>query len=105
MCGGQRATLWSQFYPFTCMWVLGVEMSSPGLCGKYLYPLSHYATSFKISSVCVCVPVCMHVCMCVMASLWKQRITFRSQFTPFPLLWVPGIELRSQALEAGTLTH
>jgi hypothetical protein len=46
MCVGQGSTtLWSWFSPFTFMWVPGIELRSPSLCSKPLYPLSHLACS------------------------------------------------------------
>lgn len=33
-CRGQRETLWSQFYPSTFMWVLGIKLRSPGFSGN-----------------------------------------------------------------------
>lgn len=38
-CGGQRATLWSQFCLSTTMKVPGIELRSPGLHINRLYPL------------------------------------------------------------------
>lgn len=39
--GGQRTTLWTWFSPFIFMWVLGLEVRWPGVCGKHFSPLSH----------------------------------------------------------------
>jgi hypothetical protein len=39
-CGDQRISLGSQFSPFI-IWVPGIKLTSSGLAGTCLYPLSH----------------------------------------------------------------
>ena len=34
VCGGQRTTLWSQFFPSNFVWVLGFELRSSGLAAS-----------------------------------------------------------------------
>lgn len=43
-CGGQRETLGSSFSPFN-MWVLGLELGSPGLVGSSSTQWAHLAGS------------------------------------------------------------
>ena len=37
-------TPWTQSFPSTFPWVLGIELGPPGLLSKHLHPLSHLAS-------------------------------------------------------------
>lgn len=44
MCWGQVTTPWSQSFPSTFPWVLGIELGPPRLLSKHLHPLGHLAS-------------------------------------------------------------
>ena len=48
-CRNQKTVLWSQVSPSIFMWVLGIELRSPGLWGRLSHLLSHLA--------------CPHICL------------------------------------------
>lgn len=45
-CGGQRTNLWICFFLHIFLWILGMKLKLPGLCGKCLFLLSHLSNNW-----------------------------------------------------------
>jgi hypothetical protein len=63
---------WTPLSPFTFPWVLGIELRSPGLYSKLLYPLSH-PLSLCILHFDICISTFSHYCDKYQTRKFKER--------------------------------
>lgn len=91
MCGSQK-TIPSNVFSLSTMWVLGIELSSPGMHSKCFLSAepSHWPSEIGLVLFClflICTIVCLYVLMvniCVMGSCMytcisrSQRIMFKN---------------------------